>query len=232
MEIATTLTGEVLKRDLLESMLKRRLFYTPAFEAYNGIQGVGGSLKGLFDYGPPGCSLQANIVALWRKHFILEEDMLEVDCTILTPAEVFKTSGHVDKFADWMCKDPVKGDFLRADHLVENVLEGRLKGDRDARGIKGEADKAPADAKKAKLKVKDVKAAKLDDEAVSEYENILAKVLPPEKTFYPRKYEETADARVTRSTTTMAMSSPNSSNDLTSGILMAMAKFSRRLPLI
>lgn len=75
--------------------MKRRLFYTPSFEIYQGFQGI--ESKGLFDYGPPGCSLQANIVDLWRKHFILEEDMLEVDCTAVTPYEVFKTSGHVDK---------------------------------------------------------------------------------------------------------------------------------------
>ena len=41
----------------------------------------------------------------------------------------------MDKFADWMCKDPVKGDYLQADHLIENVLEARLKADKSARGI-------------------------------------------------------------------------------------------------
>jgi glycyl-tRNA synthetase (class II) len=33
-------------------------------------------LLGLFDYGPPGCALQNNILAQWRQHFVLEEDML------------------------------------------------------------------------------------------------------------------------------------------------------------
>ena len=45
----------------------------------------------------------------WRKHFVLEENMVELDCTVIKPELVLKTSGHVDKFADWMCKDPVKG---------------------------------------------------------------------------------------------------------------------------
>lgn len=31
--------------------------------------------------------------------------MLELDCTVITPELVLKTSGHVDKFADWMCKE-------------------------------------------------------------------------------------------------------------------------------
>lgn len=75
------------------------MFYTPSFESYGGT-------AGLYDYGPPGCSLQANVIDIWRKHLVLEEDMLEVDCTALTPREVLKTSGHVDKFANWMWKDP------------------------------------------------------------------------------------------------------------------------------
>lgn len=163
---ATTKTGQPFDKAALESLMRRRLFYTPAFEIYGGV-------SGLFDYGPPGCALQANIVDLWRKHFVLEEDMLEVDCTMLTPHEVLKTSGHVDKFADWMCKDPKTGEIFRADHLVEEVLESRLKGDKEARGQKVEDKEDP---KKKKKKVKEIQAVKLDDAVVQEYEEILAKI--------------------------------------------------------
>jgi len=100
--------------------------------------------------------------------------MLEVDCTALTPAEVLKTSGHVDKFADWMCKDPKNGDIMRADHFVEQVLEARLKGDKDARGVK--VEEKEVDPKKKKRKVKGVEAVKLDDAVVQEYEEVLARV--------------------------------------------------------
>ncbi|MCJ1361398.1 Glycine--tRNA ligase 1, mitochondrial [Acarospora aff. strigata] len=167
MATTTTRTGQPFDRPLLDSLLRRRLFYTPSFEIYGGV-------SGLYDYGPPGCSLQANIIDIWRKHFVLEEDMLEVDCTVLTPHEVLKTSGHVDKFADWMCKDPKSGEIFRADHLVEEVLESRLKGDKEARGQKVEVDEEK-EAKKRK-KVKDAKAVKLDDAVVKEYEEILAKI--------------------------------------------------------
>ncbi|KAI9782518.1 MAG: Glycine--tRNA ligase 1, mitochondrial [Peltula sp. TS41687] len=166
---ATTKTGQPLDRAVLDSLLRRRLFFTPAFDVYGGV-------SGLYDYGPPGCSLQANIIELWRKHFILEENMLEVDCTMLTPHEVLKTSGHVDKFADWMCKDPKTGEIFRADHLVEEVLESRLKGDKEARGMKVEAEDEEANVKKKKKKVKDTAAVKLEDEVVKEYEEILAKI--------------------------------------------------------
>ncbi len=167
MATSTTKTGQPLDRQSLDSLLRRRLFYTPSFEIYGGV-------SGLYDYGPPGCSLQANIVDLWRKHFVLEEDMLEVDCTTLTPHEVLKTSGHVDKFADWMCKDPKTGEIFRADHLVEEVLESRLNGDKEARGQKIEVDEEKE--AKRKKKVKETKIVKLDDAIVKEYEEILAKI--------------------------------------------------------
>ena len=162
-----TRTGKALDRTTLDSLLRRRLFYTPAFEIYGGV-------AGLYDYGPPGCSLQANIIDTWRKHFVLEEDMLEVDCTMLTPAQVLKTSGHVDKFADWMCKDPKTGDIFRADHLVEEMLEARLAGNKKARGEDVKVDELKEAQKKRKTK--DTGPVRLGDEVVQEYEEILAKI--------------------------------------------------------
>lgn len=107
--------------------------------------------------------------------------MLELDTTIMTPSPVFETSGHVARFADWMVKDTKTGDVLRADHLVEGVLEARLKGDKEARGIAEEAAAAPVDEKKKKKKVKST-ALKLDDAVVAEYEQVLAQVraVPPQ----------------------------------------------------
>ncbi len=167
MSDSKTKTGQPLDREILDSLLKRRLFYTPSFDIYGGE-------RGLYDYGPPGCALQANVVNLWRKHFVLEEDMLEVDCTMLTPEAVLKTSGHVAKFADWMCKDPKTGEIFRADHLVEQVLEARLESDKKARGQKVEVD-VEKDAKKKK-KVRVQEDIKLDDATRQEYEETLAKI--------------------------------------------------------
>lgn len=131
-------------------------------------------VAGLYDYGPPGSSLQANIIAEWRKHFIIEEHMLEIDSTIMTPAPVFETSGHVARFADWMVKDTKTGDVLRADHLVKNVLEARLAGDKEARGLAAQPPKEE-DKKRKKKNAKAV-AVQLADEVVKEYDIILAQV--------------------------------------------------------
>uniref|UniRef100_A0A673CCQ5 Glycine--tRNA ligase n=1 Tax=Sphaeramia orbicularis TaxID=375764 RepID=A0A673CCQ5_9TELE len=78
---------------------------------------------GLYDFGPVGCALKNNILQAWRQHFIQEEQILEIDCTMLTPEPVLKTSGHVDKFADYMVKDVKNGECFRADHLLKAHLQ-------------------------------------------------------------------------------------------------------------
>jgi glycyl-tRNA synthetase len=150
-----------------EALLSRRFFYAPAFEIYGGI-------AGLYDYGPPGSALQSNIIAEWRKHFIIEEGMHEVDTTVITPSPVFEASGHVARFADWMVKDTKTGDVIRADHLVKGVLKDRLEGNQIARGnAKATTEQAPTKKKKKEVKNAPVE---LKDETVKEYEFILAKV--------------------------------------------------------
>lgn len=161
-------TAHSFDKTRLEGLLNRRFFYAPAFEIYGGV-------AGLYDYGPPGSSLQANIISEWRRHFIIEDHMLELDTTIMTPAPVFETSGHVARFADWMVKDTKTGDVLRADHLVKNVLQARLAGDREARGIAADKEKEKDEDKKKKKKIKSV-AVQLPDDTVKGYETILAQL--------------------------------------------------------
>ena len=100
--------------------------------------------------------------------------MLELDTTIMTLGDVLKTSGHVDKFTDWMVKDSKTNEVFRADHLVEGVLEARLKGDKEARGAQVQ-EKEDDPSKKKKKKVKSV-AVQLEDAVVQEYEEVLARI--------------------------------------------------------
>lgn len=103
------------KRKECEDLLKRKFFYVPSFEIYGGV-------SGLYDYGPLGCALKSNVEQLWRQHFVLEEDMLEVGCSSMTLADVLQTSGHVEKFADFMVKDMKTGNCRRADKLIEEHI--------------------------------------------------------------------------------------------------------------
>lgn len=63
------------------------------------------------------------------QHFVLEENMLEVDCPCVTPGIVLEASGHVDKFTDLMVKDEKTGTCHRADHLLKDFCKDKLEKD-------------------------------------------------------------------------------------------------------
>uniref|UniRef100_A0A1I8GFX5 HGTP_anticodon domain-containing protein n=1 Tax=Macrostomum lignano TaxID=282301 RepID=A0A1I8GFX5_9PLAT len=107
---------EGFDRNKLETLLKQRFFYDQSFAIYGGVQG-------LYDFGPMGCAVKANLLQEWRNFFVLEEQMLEMDCSMLTPEPVLKASGHVERFADYKVKDLKTGECFRADHVVKQFLE-------------------------------------------------------------------------------------------------------------
>merc|ERR1719483_669758 len=109
-------------RAKMEDLLKRRFFYDQSFAIYGGVTGQ-------YDFGPMGCAMKSNLINAWRSFFILEEQMLEVDCTMLTPETVLKASGHVDRFADLMVKDLKNGECFRLDHFIKSHLE-KVKADK------------------------------------------------------------------------------------------------------
>ena len=47
-------------------------------------------VAGLYDYGPSGCAMEANMINIWKSHFVLEEQMLEIRASLLTPHSVLK----------------------------------------------------------------------------------------------------------------------------------------------
>lgn len=115
-ELALAPQVTAFDRAKMEDVLKRRFFYDQSFAIYGGITGQ-------YDFGPMGCALKTNMLSAWRQFFVREEQMLEVDCSILTPEPVLKASGHVDRFADLMVKDLKNGECFRLDHLIKNHLE-------------------------------------------------------------------------------------------------------------
>lgn len=130
-ELALTPASATFDRGRMEDLLKRRFFFDQSFAIYGGI-------TGLFDFGPMGCALKANILSEWRKFFVLEEQMLEVDCSILTPEPILKASGHVDRFADLMVKDLKNGECFRLDHLIKNHLEKLASDKKTTKAVKAE----------------------------------------------------------------------------------------------
>jgi len=47
-------------RQAVVNTLERKLFYIPSFKIYRGV-------AGLYDYGPPGCRVKANVLSFWRQ---------------------------------------------------------------------------------------------------------------------------------------------------------------------
>merc|ERR1719433_1139042 len=138
-------------RAKMEDLLKRRFFYDQSFAIYGGVSGQ-------YDFGPMGCAMKSNLLNAWRSFFVLEEQMLEVDCTMLTPETVLKASGHVDKFADLMVKDVKNGECFRLDHLIKAHLE------------KVKADKKTTQETKNRC---DELVVKLDNMGAAEYKEIM-----------------------------------------------------------
>ncbi len=107
--------SEINTTDLM-SVCKRRGFIWPSFELYGGV-------AGMYDYGPLGCALRNNIVEVWRSIYKGREGFVEIDSETVNPREVFKASGHLDEFSDYItycreCQAP-----FRADHLVKEFYE-------------------------------------------------------------------------------------------------------------
>lgn len=119
-------------RKVFDELILRKMFIIPSFEIHGGV-------KGLFDLGPPACALKASMVDVWRKHFVLAESMLEMECTCLTPEAVLKTSGHVERFTDLMVKDPEGGECFRADKLLEDAIDELLEANPDMPTLEKEA---------------------------------------------------------------------------------------------
>ncbi|KAG2004552.1 glycyl-tRNA synthetase [Coprinopsis cinerea AmutBmut pab1-1] len=163
MSTAVNKSAHPFDKAKFETLLNRRFFYAPAFEIYGGV-------AGLYDYGPSGSALQANIISEWRKHFVVHDGMFELDTTILTPAAVLETSGHVAQFTDWVVKDAKSGAVLRAKDLIKEVLETRLADPVNFR------EGFPFNKAFLKLGGKDGSADTargLDDNMAQEYEGVL-----------------------------------------------------------
>jgi len=95
--------------DKLVSLAKRRGFVFQSSEIYGGLGSV-------WDYGPLGAELKANIKARWWRSMVHErEDIEGLDAAILMHPKVWEASGHVAGFTDPLvdckhCKNRFRAD--------------------------------------------------------------------------------------------------------------------------
>jgi glycyl-tRNA synthetase len=99
--------------DTLVSLCKRRGFVFQSSEIYGGL---GSS----WDYGPLGVELRRNVRNLWWRDVVqLRRDVVGLEAAILMHPEVWRTSGHVDRFTDPMADCRACKRRFRADKLDE-----------------------------------------------------------------------------------------------------------------
>ena len=123
------MTSKQDTRLTLDNLEIQRFFWAPSFEIYNGV-------AGLYDQGPGGCGIEKNLLSKWREHFVDEDDMLEIRCSMLTPYKVLEASGHTAKFSDFIVSDLNNPNNLyRCDQLIENILNQRLLNEEDPKII-------------------------------------------------------------------------------------------------
>ena len=100
------------------ALAKRRGFVYPSSDIYGG-------LANSWDFGHYGTLLKNNIRDLWWKTFVLDrEDMVGLDASIMLNAKVWEASGHVTGFTDSLIDCKNCRFRTRADHLIENKVEG------------------------------------------------------------------------------------------------------------
>jgi len=97
------------------SLCKRRGFVFGASEIYGGIQGI-------YDFGPLGIELKNNIKRLWWKKIVQErDDVVGLDSAIIQNPNVWKASGHLERFYDLLTECKSCHKRFRVDHLLEEL---------------------------------------------------------------------------------------------------------------
>ncbi|MFW9808152.1 MAG: glycine--tRNA ligase [Candidatus Thorarchaeota archaeon] len=90
---------------------KRGFFWGPSPEIYGGS-------SGFYDLGPLGKLLKNRLENQIRAAFV-RASFWEVECPTVSPAQVWKASGHLDGFIDPVTQCTKCGQVYRADNLIE-----------------------------------------------------------------------------------------------------------------
>ncbi len=103
--------------DAIVNLCKHRGFIYPSSEIYSPY-------SGFFDYGPLGTEMKRNIKREWWTEFVQKrEDVVGIDCSIISNPAIWHASGHTKNFCDPMvdCRD--SGLRFRADQVYWAILQ-------------------------------------------------------------------------------------------------------------
>lgn len=108
--------------DKIIALCKRRGFIFAGSEIYGGLANT-------YDYGPAGTELLRNIRNLWWDNFVHKRsDVVGLDASVISHQEIWKASGHTAGFADAMIDCKNCKFRMRADHLIEEIINEKVEG--------------------------------------------------------------------------------------------------------
>lgn len=113
------MSSNTVTLEKIVSLCKRRGFVYPSAEIYGGLNGV-------YDFGPLGCVLKQNIKNAWIKSVTsYQEDVVQLDGSILGSSDVWKASGHLENFSDPLvdclnCKKRFRADDIDLEKVCQS----------------------------------------------------------------------------------------------------------------
>ncbi|ENY54209.1 glycine--tRNA ligase [Metamycoplasma alkalescens] len=81
-----------------------------------------GGLVNTWDYGPLATSMLNEIKKIWINEFIRKEKNYQIDTKIIMNKNVWKASGHLDNFSDYLIENKINNKRYRADHIVKDLF--------------------------------------------------------------------------------------------------------------
>ncbi|MCP4763270.1 MAG: glycine--tRNA ligase [archaeon] len=108
------MSDEEINKKILMLMGHRGFLWGPAPEIYNPV-------KGSFEYGPLGKLMKNNLEHYMRKEF-RKRGFWEVQCPLIGSKIIWKASGHVDRFFDYITQ--CTNQKCNNVHRVDTMLEG------------------------------------------------------------------------------------------------------------
>ncbi len=103
-----------MNNQALNKFLVENSIIIPTADLYGGF-------SGFQDYGILGCKIKNNFIRIW-KDILLDNNIYEIDTSVVNKYDVLKASGHVDQFTDKVIFDKEHKCF-RADHYAKNYFK-------------------------------------------------------------------------------------------------------------
>jgi glycyl-tRNA synthetase len=83
-----------------------------------------GPMSGFYDFGPLGVEMKNNIKKLWWRDMVQKRDnVVGIDCSIISSPQIWQASGHVEGFSDPMVDCKESKLRFRADQVFWSPIE-------------------------------------------------------------------------------------------------------------